>query len=228
VSTPLAFWVWRRGSVTTGGAVVGVILAGVIYAGVYLAGLLVLLTALTLTLASSRLGHDKKNRLGIAEERGGRRGAANIIANCLIGAIGAAIEWLIFGWGSDLNAAFFVAGIAAGASDTVASEVGKAWSGQPRAFPNFRIVPAGTPGAISVIGTIAGMAAAAVIAVPAAVLWLIPANFLPAIVLACTAGAFVESALATYLEPRQRIGNHALNLINTAAAAALAVFLCSP
>src|SRR5687767_829317 len=28
VSTPLAFWVWRRGSVTTGGAVVGVILAG--------------------------------------------------------------------------------------------------------------------------------------------------------------------------------------------------------
>ena len=227
VSLPLAYLVWKRDSVTSGGALIGVVFAGVIYAGVYLAGLVVLFTALVLTLVSSRAGHAKKMALGIAEERGGRRGAGNIIANCLVGTIGAAIEAGWYGWGADLNAAFFVAGIAAGASDTVASEIGKAWGGQPRSFPTLRSVPPGTPGAISIIGTIAGAVAAALIALPAAIMWLVPYEFVAPIVIACTCGAFVESALATHFEARKMIGNNTLNLINTATAALIAVLLCA-
>lgn len=227
VSLPLALIVWKRGSVTSGGALIGVIFAGVIYAGVYLAGLAVLFTALVLTLVSSRAGHEKKVALGIAEERGGRRGAGNIIANCLVGTIGAAIEAWWYGWGADLNAALFVAGIAAGASDTVASEIGKAWGGQPRSFPTFRSVPPGTPGAISITGTIAGAVAAALITLPAALMWLVPSEFVLPIVVACTGGAFVESALATHFEARNLIGNNVLNLINTATAGLTAVMLCA-
>jgi uncharacterized protein (TIGR00297 family) len=227
VSLPLAFIVWRRGRITANGAMVGVLLAGVVYAGMYLAGLAVLLAALALTLGSTWIGRERKTRLGIAEDHGGRRGAANVIANCVVGAAAAASEAWTYVLSSDLNAAIFVAGIAAGASDTVASEVGKAWGGRPRSFPAWRAVPAGTPGAISLAGTVAGIVAAALIALPAAGLWLIPPGYLAPIVAACTCGAFIESALATRFEARGIIGNHALNLINTAAAALLALWWCS-
>ena len=74
-------------------------------------------------------------------------------------------EW---NWIAGAGALVMVTAIAAGASDTVASEIGKAWGGQPRSFPTFRAAPPGTPGAVSVVGTIAGIAAAALIAALAA------------------------------------------------------------
>ena len=74
----------------------------------------------------SRLGLRRKTLLGIAEERGGRRGAGNAIANTGVAADrGAAV-------GADVRARrrrslAFVAALAAGGSDTIASEIGKAW-----------------------------------------------------------------------------------------------------
>jgi uncharacterized protein (TIGR00297 family) len=227
VSLPLAWIVWRRGAVTPAGAAVGVIFAGVIYAGMYLAGLAVLLVALLLTLASSRAGLQAKTAAGIAEEHGGRRGAPNVIANCLIGTGAAALEAWFYGFGSDLNGALYVAAIAAGASDTVASEIGKAWGGTPRSFPTWRRVPAGTPGAISLAGTAAGVAAAALIAAPAVLLFLIPVRFVLPIVAASMVAAFVESTLATRFG-RRILSTHALNLINTSTAAFVAVLFCRP
>ena len=47
-----------------------------------------------------------------------------------------------------------------------ASEIGKAYGGQPRALPSFRAVPPGTPGAVSIVGTLSGVGAAALIAWP--------------------------------------------------------------
>jgi uncharacterized protein (TIGR00297 family) len=226
VSMPLALIAWRTGSITTGGALTGLVFASIIYAGLYLAGLVVLGVALALTILSSRVGKSRKTELGIAEERGGRRGAGNVIANCLVGTLGAVLELFSVDWGLELAGAWFVAGIAAGASDTVASEIGKAWRGLPRSFPMGRPVPAGTPGAVSLQGTVAGLAAAALMAAPAALLWLIPWSFVPAIVIACTAGAFVESALATRFEGGGVVDNHTLNFLNTAAAVAVAVWWC--
>jgi len=109
-----------------------------------------------------------------------------------------------------------VTGLAAGASDTVASDVGKAFGGQPRAFPSFHAVAPGTPGAVTIVGTLAGLVAAAVIAWPAVILWLLPADRIPVVVGACTAGAFIESTLASRLETKGVLGNNALNLLNTA------------
>ena len=227
VSIPLAFAAWRAGSLTAGGALVGVLFASVIYAGLYLAGLLVLAVALALTLVSSRAGRSRKAALGAEEARGERRGVGNIVANCLIGTLGAVLELFSSDWGLELTGAWFVAGIAAGASDTVASEIGKAWGGTPRSFPTWQRVPPGTPGAISIAGTIAGMSAAALMAVPAAAMWLIPSTFVIPIVLACTCAAFVESALATRFEADGVLDNNTLNFLNTAAAAALAVWWCA-
>ncbi len=227
VSIPLALVAWRAGNLTAGGALVGVLFASVIYAGLYLAGLLVLAIALALTLLSSRAGRSRKAALSGEEARGERRGIGNIVANCLVGTLGAVLELFSFDWGLELTGAWFVAGIAAGASDTVASEIGKAWGGTPRSFPTWHPVPPGTPGAASIVGTLAGVLAAALMVAPAAAMLLIPSTFVLPIVLACTCAAFIESALATRFEADGILDNNTLNFLNTAAAAALAVWWCA-
>jgi uncharacterized protein (TIGR00297 family) len=174
----------------------------------------VLAVALALTVGTSRIGRAQQAAMGIAEEPGGRRGVGNILANCVVGGAGALIAPVVM-----------VAGIAAGASDTVASEIGKAWGGQPRSFPSFRAVPPGTPGAVSTIGTLAGVVAAALIAAPAVAFGLIAIESVLVVVGACTAGAFLESALATHCEAAGILDNHSLNFVNTAAAATLAALL---
>jgi uncharacterized protein (TIGR00297 family) len=224
LSAPLAFAARWAVSVTTGGAIVGSLLGAVIYAAFFLAGMAVLGLALVLTIASSRAGRARKAAIG---EHGERRGAGNIVANCAVGTLGAALELFNFTWGLELTAVWFVAGIAAGASDTVASEIGKAYGGRPRTFPTWRPAAVGTPGAVSIAGTIAGVTGATLIALPAAAMWLLPLAWVGPVVVACTAGAFVESALATKLEGPGVLDNNTLNFINTAVAAAVAVWWCA-
>src|SRR6185295_5061356 len=96
---------------------------------------------------TSRLGLARKVLLGIAEERGGRRGAGNAIANCGVAAVAAIAAVTTPDRGSSLLA--LVAALTAGGSDTVASEIGKAWGRSTFLVTTFRGVPPGTPGAMS-------------------------------------------------------------------------------
>ena len=74
---------------------------------------------------SSRLGLRRKTLLGIAEERGGRRGAGNAIANTGLATVAALLA--VSTLHRDLALLAFVTALAAGGSDTIASEIGKAW-----------------------------------------------------------------------------------------------------
>lgn len=226
VSIPIAWVALKIGNITIGGALSGVLFAAIIYAGLYLAGLAVLAIALALTILSSRIGRSRKAALVPEDARSERRGVGNIIANCAVGTLGAMLELFSFHWGYELASVWFVAGIVAGASDTVASEVGKAWGGASRAFPTGRSVPPGTPGAISVVGTAGGLVAATLMVAAAVVMWLIPGRFIVPIVAACTLGAFIESALSTRFEADGVLDNNTLNFLNTAVATAIAVWWC--
>jgi uncharacterized protein (TIGR00297 family) len=222
VSTPIALLALKVGNITIGGAITGVVFAAMIYGGFYLGGVVVLAIALVLTIASSRINRSTGPHREAA--RGEKRGVGNIIANCLVGTLGAMLEVFSFNWGSELAAVWFISGIVAGASDTVASEVGKAWGSTPRSFPTWRVTPAGTPGAISLVGTAAGIAAATIMAAAAVAMWLIPARLVAPVVIACTVGAFAESALATRFETDGVLDNNTLNFLNTAIAAGVAVW----
>ena len=222
ISIPIALLALKVGNLTIGAAITGVGFATIIYAGFYLGGLVVLAIALALTIASSRINRSRAPHR--EAPRGERRGVGNIMANCLVGTLGALLEVFSFNWGSELAAVWFVAGIVAGASDTVASEIGKMWGGTPRSFPTWRPAPSGTPGAISFVGTVAGVAAAAIMTGAAVAMWLIPARLVAPIVAACTAGAFAESALSTRFEADGVLDNNTLNVLNTAIAAGLAVW----
>jgi uncharacterized protein (TIGR00297 family) len=221
ICVPIALLTVRARRVTAGGAAAGVCIGAVTYAGMYVAGIAVVGVALVLTLGSSRLA--RWLRPTATAEPAERRAFGNIVANCAIGTLGAVVERFSSDWTLALTATWFVAGIAAGASDSVASEIGRSFGGAPRSFPTWRRLAPGASGGVTLVGTIAGAASAGLITLPAAVMWLIPWTAVPLVVVACTIASLVESALATAFEARGILDNNALNVLNTAVAASLAV-----
>ena len=88
---------------------------------------------------------------------------------------------------------------------------------------SFGRVKPGTPGAMSLEGTAAGLLTAFGLAALAVWLGLIGGGTIVAVVVGATAGAVVESVLAATLEEPGVLNNDLLNFINTAVAAAVAL-----
>jgi len=220
----LASWLgYRAGTVSRSGAIAGAIVGLVVYCGGGgRAWAFLFATFLAATIAS-RLGLKRKALLGIAEARGGRRGAGNAIANCGVAAAAAVAAVTTPHAQAALLA--LAAALAAGGSDTVASEIGKAWGRSTFLVTTFGRAKPGTPGAMSVEGTAAGLLAAFGLAALAIALGLIPASALVAVVVAATGGALAESVLAATLEGPGILNNDVLNFINTGVAAVVALVL---
>ena len=212
---------YRARTVSQSGAAVGALVGTIIYVGGGPYAWLLLLLTFAAASATSRLGLTRKEQLGIAEERGGRRGAGNAIANCGVAAM-AAIAAVTTPYAPAALAAL-VAALTAGGSDTVASEIGKAWGRSTFLVTTLRRVKPGTPGAMSVEGTAAGLLAAFALAATGAALGLIPRSAVLVVVAGATTGALVESALGATLEGPGILNNDMLNFINTAVAAAVAL-----
>jgi uncharacterized protein (TIGR00297 family) len=187
-----------------------------------------LLALFLLTFAATRFGRSRKELLGIAEEKRGRT-ASQVVAN-LGAAVIAAIPlraWRVW-FGIYPGRVALIAAIAAlgeATADTLSSEFGEVLGGEPYLLTTFRRVPPGTDGAISLYGTLAGAAGAAVlIAVAAMILRLTAAESVVAFA-AAIAGLFVDSLLGATLERRGWLNNDAVNALSTAAAALLAVWM---
>lgn len=79
---------------------------------------------------------------------------------------GSSIAGVLCAWGAivtgnyDLFQLGFVASFCSKLSDTVSSEIGKAYGKTTYLITTMRLVPAGTEGAVSAEGTLAGVAAA--------------------------------------------------------------------
>jgi uncharacterized protein (TIGR00297 family) len=216
---------WMAGTVTRSGVIAGLVIGASIYAGAGTGAWILLLLAFAAASASSRIGYRRKLQLGIAEERGGRRGAANAVANTGLAALGALLAVVSPYRAEALLAVAAV--LIAGSSDTVASEIGKAFGRRTFLVIGFRPVPPGTSGALSLEGTTAGVAAAALLGLVAVWAGLFPRSLLLIVVIAVTAASLVESALGATLEGPRVLNNDLLNFVNTAAAAAIALLLAS-
>jgi uncharacterized protein (TIGR00297 family) len=222
LNVPIATLGWRARTVSARGAIVGAVIGIAVFACTGLGGWILLFASFFLAAASSRMGLSRKALLGIAE---GRRGPGNAIANC-----GLAVWAGILAVASPApyrEAALlaFVAALAAGASDTVASEIGKAWGRRTLLVPTFTPVKPGTSGAVSLEGTAAGLVAALALAAVGTATGLIHGNLLWFVVVGASIASLVESALSATLEAPGILNNHLLNFINTAVAAAVAVAL---
>jgi uncharacterized protein (TIGR00297 family) len=210
-------------TVTMPGAVCGAALGSLIVLTVGWGGWVLLLATFGIAVVTSRVGLRRKTLLGIAEARGGRRGAGNAFANTGVAAAAAVLSATSYATGPALVA--FVAALAAGGSDTMASEIGKAWGRRTFLFPSLRRVPPGSSGAVSVEGTAAGLVGALGLGAVGVAAGLVASASLVPIVAGATIGAFAESAMGATLESSGVVNNDVLNFLNTAIAAAAAVLL---
>jgi uncharacterized protein (TIGR00297 family) len=223
ISAVAALAGWRVGTVRLSGMVTGWAIGVVVWACAGWQGWLLLFATFLAASVSSRLGLKRKSVLGIAEERGGRRGGGNAFANTGLAAIAALLA--VCTPYHDVALLAFVTVLATGGGDTVASEIGKAWGGKTYLVTTWSQVRPGTPGAMSLEGTAAGLIAALVLSWLGAALGLIPGAWLWLAVTAAFAGSLVESALAATLEGAGIVNNDVLNFINTAAGAIVAMVL---
>jgi uncharacterized protein (TIGR00297 family) len=211
---------------------------GVFGSSVFHSGLSPLILLFALTFESTRLGSARKIAAGIAEERKGRNAAqiiANLgvagffstlqsgyIANLFSGGIGTYTgdhdRWYI--------GLFYLPTLAAlveATADTVSSEIGQAFGGRPILVTTLRRVAPGTDGAISLLGTLAGIAAAALIATTGAPAMGMSFAECAVAFLAGVAGLFLDTLLGATLERRGWIGNDLVNFFSTASAAGVSL-----
>src|SRR5581483_9656913 len=82
------------GSVSDGGAVIGVLIAFILMLAAGFTGFIPLVTLFLLTVISTAWGYKRKQRLGVAEQRKGRR-ASQVAANLTVAALCALpVVWL--------------------------------------------------------------------------------------------------------------------------------------
>ena len=209
-------------AVTTLGAVVGGVLAFLLFIAGGPGTFAVLVAVFLGTWIATRIGHGRKRRLGTAEDRSGRS-AVQVGANVAIPALA-----VLAGVASRHPAAWLVAAsasLAELAADTVSSELGQAVSDSAYLITDFRPVPVGTNGGISVIGSLAGAAGAIAVTTVALASGIIAAHWWLPVMAAGTLGMFVDSVLGATLERRGWLNNDAVNLLSTLVAALFALFL---
>ncbi|MDE3200591.1 MAG: DUF92 domain-containing protein [Acidobacteriota bacterium] len=195
-------------------------------------GMMPILAVALLTHLATRLGRARKEELGIAEAKTGRK-AAQVAANLGLAALAmspvvqvllADADWFPKSWlGTGVIFAMGLAALAEAAADTVSSEIGQVLGGTPRMITTLRAVEPGTDGAISVMGTLAGAGAAIVIA--AVGTWALHGDRLlfAASVAGGVFGLFFDSVLGATLELRGKLNNDAVNFLSTVSAAGFAV-----
>jgi uncharacterized protein (TIGR00297 family) len=214
--------------VTTRGALAGAIVCFTLLVGADARGFLTLLTVFLLTWVCTRVGYARKQNLGTAERCSGRN-AAQVAANLGVASFCAMLYAVA--WRDSRLLLALAAALAEAAADTVSSEIGQAVGGTPRLITNWKPVPAGTDGAITLAGTAAGFTAAIAVSLTA----LAPTANFPAAaagwhtVLLCAfaavAGMSADSLLGATLERRGILGNNSVNFTSTAIAAATAIII---
>lgn len=187
-----------------------------------------------LSFLATRLGREKKEHLGTAEKQQGRN-AAQIAANLGFAALASSelaqsvlrnVDWLsLLAMPPGSLFAVGLAALAEATADTVSSEVGLVFGGQPRMITTLRQVDPGTDGAISLVGTLAGVAASAIVALAGTLA--LSGNWI-FFAVSCAGGVFglfFDSFLGATIERRGWLNNDAVNFLSTASAAAFALSL---
>jgi uncharacterized protein (TIGR00297 family) len=153
VNLALAWTALRRGWVDLPGFFLGAAAGLSVIAAQGWRGFALLLLFYLLANSSTYYGRRVKEARGIAEAHGGQRRTGSVFSKGFMPAV--------FAW---ISPPAFAAALAVYAADTVASEFGKTSRGRPIALLARRSVPPGSPGALSLRGTTAGVFALAAVA----------------------------------------------------------------
>jgi uncharacterized protein (TIGR00297 family) len=229
ICTVFSLLVWGVRAATPAAAVTGGLLTLELYFSVpgWRTVLWVVLVLFLLTFGATQFGRGKKEKIGSAESRRGRS-ASQVAAN-----LGAAAWMGILVWVAHLSITFpkraalvaLVAAAAEATADTLSSELGQVLGGNPILVTTLRRVTAGTDGAISLAGTLAGcLGAIAAVTVAALVL---PLSWKMSLLALAGGifGLFFDTLLGATLERGGWLNNDSVNFLSTLAAAVFAA-LC--
>jgi len=199
------------------GAVIG------LYGGIL--WLVILLFFVVIGFMGTKFRYRRKEELGVAEKRGGKRGWYNVLANGLVPTF---IAFLSPEFGT-AGIVMFVTALAVATSDTLASEIG-VLSDRVYLITNpFKRIERGIDGGVSLLGQGAALLGAFLISFVA--ILLIPvshpgfernaSHFLLPLVLGFT-GCQIDSLLGATLEQRGYLGKGGVNFVSIALGSLLA------
>jgi uncharacterized protein (TIGR00297 family) len=222
---PCAIGAWAIGGVSISGAIAGALVGVLILACAGWPAWWLLGSTFLVTTIATKLGASRKSAMGIAEPKRGRRGAGGIVANTAVAAIAALL--IAADPAAPTPRMMLAAALITAGSDSVASEIGKAWGRTTRVIWTGRRVPPGTDGAVSTTGTMAGMLSSFALSGAAAALALLNARAVASVALASVVASLLEGILAVTLERRGWLDNDGVNFVATGLGAALAVVACA-
>ncbi len=184
----VALFAWRLRMLTASGAVA----AWIVGAGVFSAGswqfAAVLFAFFIPSTILSRVGRARKRAL-IDTGKSGARDAGQVFAN---GGVAATCAVLAAALGNAPLAAAFAGAFAAASSDTWGTELGTLAKAPPRSILTLRPLPRGLSGGVTPVGTMAEVAGAFIVALPA---WALGVGNWWIVGVAGFAGALLDSLL---------------------------------
>jgi uncharacterized protein (TIGR00297 family) len=224
ITLPITVLAYLARAVDRSGAVAGALLATVLYVFAGWPGFVMLGALMVFGTAVTRLGHIRKKALGVAEGRhgrsGGRRGIGSVAANA-----GSAVVFAFLAVATPYPEAFTLAMVAAFATslfDTTATEVGQAFGRRAVLVTTWRAVPEGTPGGVSLVGTLAGVMGATLLAGAGWAMGLVAGLGALAVIFGAFCGSTLESFLGAMMGKGGRADHHLRNLANTMVGAGVA------
>jgi len=214
---------YLAGKLTPLASVIGVLIAVLIYAGAGLAAVIMLAIFFVLGTFATSYKKDYKQKMRLADAAESRRNLGQVFANAGVPGI-LALANIVTGYTQPLLLVMVAASFASAMGDTLSSELGNVYG---RNFYNaftLKKDERGLNGVISVEGTVFGILGSLLIGV-------IHANFygwnfaLFVITISGIVGNLSDSLLGALFERKGYLGNDAVNFLNTAIAAVVALLL---
>ncbi len=178
----------------------------------------------------TRYKYDFKKARGIAESKGGVRGYKNVFSNSLA-ALVLAVAYKVFPSHGIVFLTAYLGSIATATGDTLASEIGQTWEGEPRMITTFKKVRPGTDGGITALGEFASFAGASAIAILSLMFFNddIGVENVVRLVIVVIAGGFIgtniDSVLGATLQQKGYLSNNGVNLLATISGAIISAIL---
>ncbi|KAB1198336.1 MULTISPECIES: DUF92 domain-containing protein [Haloferax] len=231
MTVALGYAAYALGTASVAGMITGVLLLLVAVGFGGFGWAVVLASFFGIGALATKFRYERKAERGVAEDNEGARGTGNVLGNSavsLLAVVGyATMETVGQPLGSDLFVLAFAGSVAAAMSDTLSSEIGGLFD-NPRLITSLKPVPAGTDGAVTWQGEVAGVAGAALVAGSAIVLLPLPDTAAAvAILVGGVVGMTVDSLLGATVEG-DRLGNQAVNFLMTLGGALGAVVVWLP